>query len=102
MLKLQGLQEVEYAVAVSKSGVALDDDSYEGTTHAAHATYISMIAGRIGNQLGVGNLQVAAIHGDQRHILMYQRKTRLINFIVSGSKQLGSIEQTIFKTISNQ
>ncbi len=101
-LKLQAIREVEYAVTVGKDGLALDDDSYEGTTHAAHATYISMLAGKIGNQIGAGNLQVAAVHGVQRHILMYQQRTQLVNFIVSGAAPLGSVEQTIFKTLSNQ
>jgi predicted regulator of Ras-like GTPase activity (Roadblock/LC7/MglB family) len=100
MSKFRSLQDVEYAVAAAKDGQALDDESYEGTTHAAHAAYISMLAGRIGNQLGVGDLQVAGIHGVQLHILMHQQKTRLVNFIVSGSKQLGSVEQTILKTLS--
>jgi predicted regulator of Ras-like GTPase activity (Roadblock/LC7/MglB family) len=101
MLKFRAIHEVEYAVTVGKNGLALDDDSYEGTTHAAHAAYISMLAGKIGNQMGVGNLQVAAVHGVQCHILMYQQRSRLINFIVSGSSQLGSVEQTILKTLSN-
>src|SRR6266567_3828114 len=100
--KLQAIKEVEYAVAVAKKGIELDDDIYEGSTHAAHATYISMLAGNIDTQLGVGNLQVAAIHGVQRHFLMCQQKTQLVNFIVSGSSQLGSVEQAIFKTLSNR
>jgi predicted regulator of Ras-like GTPase activity (Roadblock/LC7/MglB family) len=99
---LQSINEVEYAVIVGRNGLAIDDDSYEGNTHAAHAAYISMLAGKIGNQMGVGNLQVAAIHGVQHHILMYQQRTRLINFVVSGSTQLGTAEQNIFKTLSNQ
>ena len=102
MSQFRELQDIEYAVAAAKDGRASDDDSYEGTTHAAHAAYISMLAGRIGTHLGVGDLRVAAIHGVQRHTLMYQQKTRLLNFIVSGSKQLGSVEQTILKTLSNQ
>lgn len=99
--KCMQINEVEYAVAAAKNGAAVDDDSFEGATHAAQAGYISMIAGKIGNQMGVGNLKVAAIHGSHRHILMYQQKNVLINVIVSGSTQLGSIEQTIQKTLSS-
>ena len=91
--------EVEYAVIVGRNGLAIDDDSYEGNTHAAHAAYISMLA-EVGNQMGVGNLQVAAIHGIQHHILMYQQRIRLINFVVSGSTQLGTVEHNIFKALS--
>jgi predicted regulator of Ras-like GTPase activity (Roadblock/LC7/MglB family) len=100
--KFRSQQDVEYAVAVAKDGQALDDDSYEGITHAAHAAYISMLAGRIGAQLGVGELRAAAIHAVQRHTLMYQQKSRLLNFIVPGSKQLGAVEQAILKILSSQ
>jgi predicted regulator of Ras-like GTPase activity (Roadblock/LC7/MglB family) len=102
MLKFQSIHEIEYAVPVAKNGLALGDESLEGTTLAAQAAYITMTAERIGNQLGVGSLRVAAIHGIQEHVLMYQEKNRLINFIISGSAQLGTAEQTILKILSNQ
>ena len=100
--KLAAIPEVEYSVLLSKDGTTTDDDSYEGSTHAANAYYLSMFAGKLGQQLGAGELVSAAVQGYDHHLLLFQSKNHFLKVTVSGSSQLGAIESTIRKTLSKR
>jgi hypothetical protein len=100
--KLTTIPEVEYAVLLNKDGSTTDDDSYEGSTHAANAYYLSMFAGKLGHQLGAGELVSATVQGCDHHLLLFVSKNHYLNVTVSGSSQLGAIESTIRKTLSKK
>lgn len=100
--KLTAIPEVEYAVLLNKDGSTTDDDSYEGSTHAANAYYLSMFAGKLGHQLGAGDLVSAAVQGCDHHLLLFQSKNHYLTVTVAGASQLGAIEATIRKTLSRK
>jgi len=101
-VKLKTIPEVEYAVVLNKAGVAADDDSYEGASHAANAYYLAMFAGKLGMQLGAGELASAAVTGNDHHLLVFQSKNHYLSVTVSGSHQLGAVEATVRKTLSQK
>ena len=100
--KLSAIPEVEYAVLLNNDGNTTDDDSYEGSTHAANAYYLSMFAGKLGHQLGAGELISAAVQGQDHHLLLFKSKNHYLNVTASGSSQLGAVESTIRKTLSTK
>lgn len=100
--KLSSIPEVEYAVLLNKDGNTTDDNSYEGSTHAANAFYLSMFAGKLGRQLGTGELVSAAVQGQDHHLLLFTSKNHFLNVTARGSSQLGAVESTIRKTLSNK
>ena len=100
--KLRAIPEVEYAVVLNKTGAAADDTSYAGATHAANAYYLAMFAGKLGMHLGAGELTSAAVHGHDHHLLVFQSRNHSLSVTVSGSHQLGAVESTVRKTLSQK
>jgi predicted regulator of Ras-like GTPase activity (Roadblock/LC7/MglB family) len=100
--KLAVIPEVEYAVLLNKDGSATDDDSYEGSTHAANAFYLSMFAEKLGQQLGAGELLSATVQGTDHHLLLFKSKNHFLKVTACGTSQIGAVESTIRKALSNK
>jgi predicted regulator of Ras-like GTPase activity (Roadblock/LC7/MglB family) len=100
--KLKEIPEVEYAVVLNKAGNPTDDDSYDGATHAANSYFLSLFAGKLGNQLGAGEMISASVQGHDHHLLVFQSKNHFLSVTVDGSSQLGSIESNVRKTLSQK
>ncbi|HPX62377.1 MAG TPA: DUF4388 domain-containing protein [Deltaproteobacteria bacterium] len=100
--KLQTIPDVEYAVVQTKEGVPVDDSSYEGATYAANGLYVSMFANQLGSLLGAGELISAAIQGSNHHLLLFQSKTHYLNILVKGTSQLGAVESSIRKVLTQK
>ena len=100
--KLKAIPEVEYAVVLNKSGLPTDDDSYDGATNSATAYFLSLFAGKLGNQLGAGELLSAAVQGKEHHLLVFQSKNHFLSVAVDGASQLGAVESTVRKILSQK
>ncbi|HEY3309815.1 MAG TPA: DUF4388 domain-containing protein [Desulfuromonadaceae bacterium] len=100
--KLKAITEVEYAVVLTKKGETVDDSSYEGSTHSANAYYLSLFTNKLGNQLGTGEMISAAVHGSDRHLLLFQSKNHYLSVAVSGNSQLGAVESVIKKALTQK
>ena len=100
--KLKAIPEVEYAVVLNKSGLPTDDDSYDAATHSANAYFLSLFAGKLGNQLGTGELLSASVQGQDHHLLVFQSKNHFLSVTVDGSSQLGAVESTVRKMLSQK
>lgn len=90
--RLAGIPEIKYAVVLSKEGIPVDDDSFQGAEYAANGMFLSMFTSSFGHELGLGELVSATVHGEQSHLLLFKSKNNYLNVVAAGSSQPTAVE----------
>lgn len=100
--KLADITEIKYAVVLSKEGIPIDDDSFQGAEHAANGLFLSMLSSSFGQQLGLGELVSAAVHGEQNHLLLFNSKNSYLNVVATGTSQPSSVETRLRQAMTQK
>ena len=99
--KLQAVPGISYAVLMSDDGTILGDLTSAGESLGAKGIYFaSMIAKPLSEALGLGQLQVAAIHSVGEQILVLHAKDKFLSVAVNPGASLDAAEIGIRKILS--
>lgn len=97
---LRAVPGVVYAVILGKDGTRVGDDSFEGEMLAGQAMYVAMVGRRLGDGMQGGDLHMAAVHGSNRHVLLYMAKQHVIAVLVDAAVQVGTADAAIRKALT--
>jgi len=100
--RLKSVEGVEYAVVLSKDGAPSDDSSYEGEVNAAKGMYLSMLAMKLGNQLGTGDFVSASVQGKENNLLLFTSQNHYLMVNVNGESHLGTVEADLRKLLTTK
>ena len=101
--KLQAVPGVSYAVLMSDDGTLLGDQTSSGESLGAKGIYLAtMIARPLSEALGLGRLQVAAIHSAGEQILLLHAKDKYLSVSVDPGQSVDAAEIGIRKILSSQ
>lgn len=100
--KLSAISGVELAVIMTKEGQVVDDTSYKAELLGAHSLYLSLFAGQIASQFGVGGLKSVTAQGTEHHLLLFDSKRHHLCISAEGSSQLNALESEIRRILAEK
>jgi predicted regulator of Ras-like GTPase activity (Roadblock/LC7/MglB family) len=93
--KLKVIPEVEHALVMTKDGAAVDDTSYEAEVLGAYTQFLARFGGKLGSQLGVGDLKSAALHGNDHHMFLLESRNHYLGVSAKGSGNVNALDAEI-------
>jgi predicted regulator of Ras-like GTPase activity (Roadblock/LC7/MglB family) len=99
-LKLKVIPEVEYALVMTKDGAAIDDSSYEAEALGAYTQFLARFGGKLGAQLGVGELKSAAVHGSDHHMFLLESKNHYLGVSAKGTGNVNALDAEIRRLLA--
>jgi predicted regulator of Ras-like GTPase activity (Roadblock/LC7/MglB family) len=100
--KLRRIQGVHYAALHGKDGSQVGDDSYEAEVLGGQAIFLSMMGNQLGAIFQAGTVLSAAVHGANRHLLLFATKNHFLSVVVNGDVQAGAVETEVRKVLSGR
>lgn len=100
--KLRRIQGVHYAALHGKDGSQVGDDSYEAEVLGGQAIFLSMMGNQLGGIFQSGAILSAAVHGADRHLLLFATKSHFLSVLVNGDVQAGAVETEVRKVLSGR
>ena len=100
--KLKAIPEVEQALIMSKDGVVVNDTSYEAEFLGAHGLFLSLFAGQIGSQFGVGEIKSVTVHGSDHHLFLFDSKRHLLCVSAQGVGNVNALDGEIRKVLAQK
>ena len=98
--RIRQIPGVAYAVLLAKDGARLGDDSYEAETLEGQTAYLAMLARRMGEAFGTGEVVAAVVQGAHQHLLLLATKQHQLSVLVHGDSQPGVVEGEIRKLVT--
>jgi predicted regulator of Ras-like GTPase activity (Roadblock/LC7/MglB family) len=98
--RIREIPGVAYAVLLTKDGARLGDESYEGESLEGKTAYLAMLAGRLGQVFGAGEVLAATVQGTDQHLLLLATKQHHLSVLVKGDSQPGAVESEIRKLVA--
>lgn len=100
MERLQGVPGVAYAVAQTRDGARVDDDTFEGEVLAGQATFLASLGKRLGSIFRAGELSCATVQGSTRHVLFYVTKKHYLSVFAHGESNAGAVDGDVRRALS--
>lgn len=100
--KLRRIPGVHYAALHGKDGSQVGDDSYEAEVLGGQAIFLSMLGNQLGANFQAGAILSAAVHGANRHLLLFATKSHFLSVVVNGDVQAGAVETEVRKVLSGR
>ncbi len=100
--KLRRIPGVHYAALHGKDGSQVGDDSYEAEVLGGQAIFLSMMGNQLGTSFQAGAILSAAVHGANRHLLLFATKSHYLSVVVNGDVQAGAVETEVRKVLSGR
>jgi len=98
--KLKVIPEVEHALVMTKDGAAVDDTSYEAEVLGAYTQFLARFGGKLGSQLGVGELKSVAVHGSDHHMFLLESKSHYLGVSAKGSGNVNALDAEIRRLLA--
>jgi predicted regulator of Ras-like GTPase activity (Roadblock/LC7/MglB family) len=98
--RIRQIPGVAYAVLLTKDGARLGDESYEGESLEGKTAYLALLAGRLGQVFGAGEILAATVQGTDQHLLLLATKQHHLSVLVKGDSQPGVVESEIRKLVA--
>lgn len=102
LAKLRRIPGVHYAALHGKDGSQVGDDSYEAEVLGGQAIFLSMMGNQLGTIFQAGAILSAAVHGANRHLLLFATKSHFLSVVVNGDVQAGAVETEVRKVLSGR
>lgn len=99
-LRLKVLPDVEYALVMTKDGVAVDDSSYEAEALGAYTQFLARFGARLGEQLGVGELKSASVHGSDHHMFLLESRSHYLGVSAKGTGNVNALDAEIRRLLA--
>lgn len=99
--KLRKIPGVDYAALHGKDGSQVGDASYEAEVLGGQAIFLSMIGNQLGTIFQSGAILSAAVHGANKHLLLFATKSHFLSIVVKGEFQAGPVEAEVRKVLSS-
>lgn len=100
--KLRRIPGVAYAALHGKDGSQVGDDSYEAEVLGGQAIFLSMIGNQLGGIFQAGTVLSAAVHGANKHLLLFATKSHFLSVLVNGDVQAGAVETEVRRILSGR
>ncbi len=100
--KLRRIPGVAYAALHGKDGSQVGDDSYEAEVLGGQAIFLSMMGSQLGAIFQAGTVLSAAVHGANKHLLLFATKSHFLSVLVNGDVQAGAVESEVRKILSGR
>ncbi len=99
--KLRAVSGVTYAVVFNRDGIVIGDSSPTAEALAARSLYlVSTMTGPLGQSLGLGDLQLAAVSSQGRQFLLFQSRDSFLAASVADGISLADAEAAIRRALS--
>jgi predicted regulator of Ras-like GTPase activity (Roadblock/LC7/MglB family) len=98
--KLKAIPDVEHALVMTKDGAAVDDTSYEAEVLGAYTQFLARFGGKLGSQLGVGELKTAAVHGSDHHMFLLESRNHYLGVSAKGSGNVNALDAEIRRLLA--
>ena len=98
--RLRRIPGVHYAALHGKDGAHVGDDSYEAEVLGGQAMFLSMIGNQLGAIFQAGAILSAAVHGTDKHLLLFATKSHFLSVVLNGDAQPGPVEAEVRKVLS--
>lgn len=100
--KLKAIPEVEQALIMSKEGMIVDDTSYDAEFLGANGLFLSLFAGQIGSQFGVGGVKAVTVHGSERHLFLFDSKRHHLCVSANGGGNVNALDSEIRRALTQK
>lgn len=100
--KLRRIPGVAYAALHGKDGSQVGDDSYEAEVLGGQAIFLSMMGNQLGGIFQAGTVLSAAVHGANKHLLLFATKSHFLSVLVNGDVQAGAVETEVRRILSGR
>jgi len=98
--RIRQIPGAAYAVLLTKDGARLGDDSFEAESLEGKTAYLAMLAKRLGQAFGAGEVLAATVQGTDQHLLLLATKQHHLSVLVKGESQPGLVESEIRKLVA--
>ena len=98
--KLKAIPEVEHALVMTKDGAAVDDTSYEAEALGAYTQFLARFGGKLGSQLGVGELKSVVVHGSDHHMFLLESKSHYLGVSAKGTGNVNALDAEIRRLLA--
>ncbi len=102
MERLQGVSGVAYAVAQTRDGERIDDDSFEAEVLAGQASFVAALGKRLGSIFRAGELSCATVQGTARHLLLYVTRKHTLSVFAHGDSNALAVDGEIRRALSGK
>jgi hypothetical protein len=100
--RLRRIPGVAYAALHGKDGSQVGDDSYEAEVLGGQAMFLSMMGSQLGTIFQAGQILSAAVHGANKHLLVFATKSHFLSVLVNGDTQPGPVEAEVRRVLSGR
>lgn len=100
--KLSVIPEIEQALVMTKDGSVVDDSSYQAEILAANGLFLALFSGQIGSQFGIGEFKAATVHGNERHLFLFDSKRHHLCVSAKGSANVNSLDSEIRRVLAQK
>ena len=97
--KLKAIPEVEQALIMGKDGIVVDDNSYDAEFLGAHGLFLSVFAGQIGSQFGVGENKSVTVQGCEHHLFLFDSKRHHLCVSAKGGGNVNVLDGEIRRVL---
>jgi predicted regulator of Ras-like GTPase activity (Roadblock/LC7/MglB family) len=101
-VRLKAIPDVEQALIITKDGIVVADTSYEAEYLGAHALYLSIFAGQIGAQFGLGDVKSVTVHGSEHHVILYDSKRHILCVSAKGSSNVNAVDGEVRRVLAQK
>lgn len=101
-VKLKAIPEVEQALIMSKDGMIIDDTSYDAEFLGAHGLFLAMFSGQLGSQFGVGEIKSVTVHGNERHLFLFDSKRHHLCVSANGGGNVNVLDVEIRRALTQK
>ncbi len=98
--KMRRVSGVVQAILQTKDGIRIGDDSFETEVLEGQASYLVMVANRLGEVFQLGESQFAAIQGSVQHLLVFSSKSHYLSVLVNADTKIGVVDAEIRKLLA--
>ena len=99
--QIRALPGVSYAAVFNRDGIAVGDPSPAAEALAARSLYlVSALSSPLGQALGLGDLQLAAVNSPGGQLLLFQSRDTYLAASVADGASLTDAEAAIRRTLS--
>ncbi len=98
--RLRRIPGLTYAVIQTKEGERIGDESEEGERLSGQLGTLSELARRLGEVLGTGELQSAAVQGAEQHLLLFATRSHYLGVAADGSSAVAAVEAEVRKSLA--
>lgn len=98
--RLRRIPGLTYAVVQGKDGQRIDDQTSDGEQLSVHLDFLSAIGRQLGEVLGTGELQSAAVQGAAQHLLLFATRSHFLGVLADGERPLAAVEAEVRKSLA--